>query len=324
MSPERFIGIDVSKAWLDVAGRPDPAPRRVANDPGGIAGLVADLRQQAPALVVLEATGRLELAVVAALQVAGLPVAVVNPRQARDFAEATGQSAKTDRIDAALLARFAEAIRPAPAAAVPDDVRRLDALLTRRNQLIGMRVMETNRLDRLTDKAVRADVAKHVAWLTKAIARADAALAAAVKARPAWQAKDALLQSIPGVGPVATRTLLAGPPELGTTTGSRLASLVGLAPFADDSGSRQGGRHIRGGRAPVRRVLYLAARSAVGHNPAMRAFKARLAAGGKRAKVILTAVARKLLVIANAIIQTGQPWRSGAVLEVAGSSPVSA
>ncbi|MBN9520485.1 IS110 family transposase [bacterium] len=312
MSRGCFVGIDVSKAWLDVAGRPDPAPRRVANDPAGVAALVADLRGLAPALVLLEATGGLELPVVAALQVAGLPVAVVNPRQVRDFARATGQLAKTDRLDAALLARFAEAIRPAPAAAVPEDVRRLDAMLTRRNQLIAMRVMETNRLDRLTDGAVRKEVQKHVAWLTKAIDRADTVLAGAVKASPVWQARDALLQSIPGVGPVATLTLLAGLPELGTTTGSRLAALVGLAPFADDSGSRQGGRHIRGGRAPVRRALYLAALSAVVHNPAMRSFKERLAARGKRPKVILTAVARKLLVVANAIIQSGQPWRAEA------------
>jgi len=276
MAQERFIGVDVSKAWLDVAGRPDPAPRRVPNDPGGIAGLAADLRRLAPSLVVLEATGGLELPLVAALQVAGLPVAVVNPRQVRDFAKATGQLAKTDRLDAALLAHFAEAIRPTPAAVVPDDVRHLDALLTRRNQLIEMRVMETNRLDRLTDPAVRREVGKHVAWLAKAIGRADAAVAEAVKASPVWRAKDALLQSIPGVGPVATVTLLAGLPELGTTTGSRLAALVGLAPFADDSGARQGGRHIRGGRAPVRRALYLAALSAVVHNPAMRAFKERL------------------------------------------------
>lgn len=314
MSHDRFVGIDVSKAWLDVAGRPEPAPRRVANDAGGIAALVADLRALAPTLIVLEATGGLELPVVAALQVAGLPVAVVNPRQVRDFARATGQLAKTDRLDAALLARFAEALRPAPQAAVPDDVRHLDALLTRRNQLIGMRVMETNRLDRRTDKAIRAEVQKHVAWLPKAIGRADAALAQALKASPAWQAKDALLQSIPGVGPVATLTLLAGLPELGTTTGSRLAALVGLAPLADDSGGRQGGRHIRGGRAPVRRALYPAALSAVVHNPALRAFKVRLVGRGKRPKVILTAVARKLLVIANAIVQSGQPWRSeGAV-----------
>lgn len=324
MAPERFVGIDVSKAWLDVAGRPGPNPYRVANDPDGIAALVAELKGQAPALVLLEATGGLEIAVVAALHVAGLPVAVVNPRQVRDFARATGQLAKTDRLDAALLARFAEVIRPTAQSAVPDDVRHLDALLTRRNQLIGMRVMETNRLDRLTDAEVRKEVQKHVAWLTKAIDRADAALAGAVKASATWRAKDALLQSIPGVGPVATLTLLAGLPELGTTTGGRLAALVGLAPFADDSGARQGGRHIRGGRAPVRRVLYLAALSAVVHNPAMRAFKARLVARGKRPKVILTAVARKLLVIANAIIQTGQPWRDQKESEGAGPVVISA
>ncbi len=240
---------------------------------------------------------------------------MVNPRQVRDFARATGPLAKTDRLDAALLARFAEALRPAPQASVPEDVRHLDALLTRRHQLIGMRVMETNRLDRLTDKAVRAEVQKHITWLSQAIDRADTALAEAVQASPAWRAKDALLQSIPGIGPVATLTLLAGLPELGTTTGSRLAALVGLAPFADDSGARQGGRHIRGGRAPVRRALYLAALSAVVHNPALRAFKARLLARGEKAKVILTAVARKLLVIANAIIRSGQPWRSEGVVD---------
>lgn len=320
MSHEHLVGIDVSKAWLDVAGRPDTAPRRVANDPDGIAGPVADLRRLAPTLVVLDATGGLEAAVVAALQVAGRPVAVVNPRQARDFATATGQLANTDRLDAALLARFAEPIRPAPAAVVPDDVRHRDALLTRRNPLTGMRVMETNRLDRLADKAVVAEVKRHVAWLTKAIARADAARTAAVKASPVWRAKDPLLQGIPGVGPVATRAPLAGRPELGTTTGRRLAALVGLAPFADESGSRRGGRHIRGGRAPVRRVPYLAALSAVVYNPALRAFDARLVARGKKSKVILTAVARKLLVIANALIQSGQPWRPGA----AETEPVSA
>ncbi|MFO0847327.1 MAG: IS110 family transposase [Gemmataceae bacterium] len=290
--PDRFIGIDVSKAWLDVAGRPDPAPQRVANDPDGIAELVGMLRGLAPVRIVLEATGHPELPLVAALQVAGLPVAVVNPRQVRDFARATGRLAKTDRLDAAVLAHFADALRPAPAAPVPDDVRHLDALLTRRNQLIGMRVMETNRLDRVTDEAARAEVQKHVTWLVKAIDRADAALAEAVKASPAWRAKDALLRSIPGAGPVATPTLLAGLPELGATTGGRLAALVGLAPLADDSGTRQGGRHIRGGRAPVRRVLYLAALSAVAHDPPLRAFKDRLKARGKKPKVILTAVAR--------------------------------
>lgn len=320
LAHDRFVGIGVSKAWLDVAGRPDPAPRRVANDPDGVALLVADLRALAPTLIVLEATGGLELPVVAALQVAGLPVAAVDPRQARDFAKATGRLAKTDRLDAALLAHLAEALRPVPATPVADDVRHLDALLTRRNQLIGMRVMETNRLGRLTDEAVRADVGKHVAWLTKAIDRSDAAPAQAVKASPAWRAQDAPRRSIPGVGPVATLTLLAGLPELGTATGSRLASLVGLAPSADDSGSRPGGRHTRGGRAPVRRVRYLAALSAVVHNPAMRAFKERLAARGKKAKVILTAVARNLLVIANAIIQSGRPWQAEAGAGVVNSA----
>jgi transposase len=238
------VGIDVSKAWLDVAGRRAPAPSRVANDPDGIAALVADLRALAPELVVLEATGGLELPVVAALQVAGLPVAVVNPRQVRDVAQATGQLAKTDRLDAALLARFAGAIRPA--AAVPDDVRHLDALLTRRSQLIAMRVIETNRLDRLTDAEVRREVQKPVTWLTKAIDRADAAIAGAVKASLVWRARGVLLQSIPGAGPAATVTLLASLPELGATTGGRLAAPVGRAPFADDSGSVRRSARPRG------------------------------------------------------------------------------
>jgi transposase len=323
MSQDSFVGIDVSKVWLDAAWRPEPAPLRVANDPGGIADLVRRLGRAAPALVVLEATGGLWMPVVA-LQVAGLPVAVVNPRQVRDFARATGQLAKTDRLDAALLARFSEAIRPTPQTPVTEEVRHLDALLTRRNQLIGMRVMETNRLDRVTDKVVRSEVQKHVAWLTKAIDRADTALAESVRASPAWRAKDSLLQSIPGVGPVATLTLLASLPELGTTTSSRLAALVGLPPFADDSGSRQGARHIRGGRAPVRRVLYLAALSAVVLNPAMRAVKERRAVRGKRPKVILTAVAQKLLVTANAIIQSGQPWRAEGVVGVGDLVAISA
>ena len=216
----------MSKAWLDVAGRPDPAPGRVANDPDGLAALVRQLRELAPARIVLEATGGLELAVVGALQVAGLPVAVVNPRRVRDFATATGQLAKTDRLDAALLAHFAEAIRPAPASAVPDDVRHLDALLTRRNPLIQMRVMETNRLDRLADAVLRKEVRKHVAWRTKAIDRADAAVAGAVKSSPVWRAKDALLRasrgsarSPPSPSSPAFRNS-APPPAVGSPHGS--------------------------------------------------------------------------------------------------------
>ena len=303
-----FVGIDVSKAYLDSATRPGGKPGRDPNDPAGIAALVARLVPLAPTLVVVEATGGLELPLVAALQVARIPVAAINPRQARDFARASGKLAKTDRIDAEVLAHFAEAIRPEARPTPSAETRALDALLSRRQQLLGMRLMESNRLGSCTDPTVRAGLERHIAWLGAEAADADRLLAEAVEASPAWKERDDLLRSIPGLGPVTSLTLMAALPELGTLDGGRLSALVGLAPYADDSGTRRGGRHVRGGRAVVRRVLYLAALSAVRHNPAMVAFKGRLLARGKKAKVILTAVARKLLVVANAVVRTGRPW----------------
>jgi transposase len=303
-----YAGIDVSKAYLDTATRPGTKPDRDPNDPAGIAALVARLVPLAPALVVVEATGGLELPLVAALQVAKIPVAAINPRQARDFAKASGRLAKTDRIDAEALAHFAEAIRPEARPLPTAEVRALDALLARRQQLLAMRLMESNRLGSCSDPTVRAGLERHIAWLGAEAADADRLLAEAVKASPAWKEKDELLRSIPGLGPVTSLTLMAALPELGTLDGGKLSALVGLAPFADDSGKRHGSRHVRGGRAVVRRVLYLAALSAVRYNPAMKAFKERLVMRGKKAKVILTAVARKLLVIANAVVRTGRPW----------------
>jgi transposase len=303
-----FVGIDVSKAYLDTATRPHSTAARDPNDPAGIAALISRLKTLAPTLVVVEATGGLELPLVAALQVAKIPVAAINPRQARDFAKASGKLAKTDRIDAEVLAHFAEAIRPDARPLPSDEVRTLDALLSRRQQLLEMRVMESNRLGSCSDPTVRAGLERHLTWLESEVADADGRLSEAVKASPAWKEKDELLQSIPGLGPVSSLTLLAALPELGTLDGGKISALVGLAPFADDSGSRRGGRHVRGGRAAVRRVLYLAALSAVRHNPALKAFRDRLLARGKKPKVILTAVARKLLVIANAVIRTGLPW----------------
>jgi transposase len=308
-TPLTFVGIDVSKAHLDSAIRPGTkAAARDPNDPSGIAALVSRLKPINPTLVVVEATGGLELPLVAALQVAKISVAAINPRQARDFAKASGQLAKTDRIDAEVLAHFAEAIRPDARPLPSDEVRALDALLSRRQQLLEMRVMESNRLGSCSDPTVRAGLERHLTWLESEIADADGRLAEAVKASPAWKGKDELLQSIPGLGPVSSLTLLAALPELGALDGGKISALVGLAPFADDSGQRRGGRHVRGGRAAVRRVLYLAALSAVRHNPALKAFRDRLSARGKKPKVILTAVARKLLVIANAVIRTGLPW----------------
>ena len=246
----------------------------------------------------------------AALQVAGLPVAVVKPRQARDFATATGRLAKTDKLDAAILAHFAAAVRPAPRPVVDPDVRPRDALLARRQQLIGLRVMKFNRLGTATDPAVRAGLDRHLAWLEAELAEADQQLAIAVRARPAGREKDELLQSVPGIGPVSSQTLLAALPELGTRPGGQRAALVGRTPFNDDSGTRPGGRHVRGGRAMVRRGLYLATLAAVRHHPVLKAFRERLAGRGKRPKVILTAVARRLVVSAKAIIHSGRPWQA--------------
>jgi transposase len=307
-TPSIFIGIDVSKAHLDAAIRPgSPVPRQ-ANDPAGIAALVARLKPPAPAPVVVEATGGLELPLVAALQGAAIPVAAINPRQARDFAKATGRLAKTDAIDAEALAHFAAAVRPEPRPLASAEVRALDALLSRRQQLLEMPVMESNRLGTCHDPAVRAGLERHLAWLKAETADAERLLSEAIQASPAWREKDRLLRSIPGLGPLCSATLLAALPELGALGGGEVAALVGLAPFADDSGTHRGARHVRGGRSAVRRILDLAALSAVRFNPAMRVFRDRLAARGKRAKVILTAVARTLLVIANAVIRTGHPW----------------
>lgn len=304
---EVFVGIDVAKDHLDVACRPGPA-FRVANDPAGLADAVGRLRPMGVTLAVLEATGGLEVPAAAALAAAGVPVAVVNPRQARRFAEATGKLAKTDRIDATALAHFAQAIRPEPRALPEAEARAIDALLTRRRQLLEMATMERNRLGSCAAAGVRADLEAHLAWLAERLAKAEADLEHAVQASPAWRAREDLLRGIPGIGPTTSRTLLAALPELGSIGPKQAAALAGLAPYARDSGRGQGPRHVAGGRADVRSVLYMAALSARRHNPAMRAFAGRLKAAGKPAKVVLTAVARKLLVIANAVLRTGLPW----------------
>ena len=306
MTPTTTAGVDVAKDYLDVATYPPGEPRRVPNTPDGHAALAAHLA--GVRLVVLEATGGYEAAAVAALHLAGVPVAVVNPRQARDFARVIGRHAKTDRVDAAVLAEFAARIGPPPAA--PDPGRAgLAALLTRRRQVIEMRVMESNRLRPGLPARVRSEIEAHIAWLDDRIAAADRELAAAVRRTPAWRAADDLLRSIPGIGPVASRTLIADLPELGTCPRDRLASLVGLAPFAADSGTRSGGRHIRGGRGTVRRALYMAALSAVRVGGPLRDFADRLKARGKAAKVVLVAVARRLLGIANAVLRDRRPWQ---------------
>jgi transposase len=311
-APEVFVGIDVAKARLDVAAD-GLAPFRVDNTPDGVAGLVARLVPLRPALVVLEATGRLEAAAVAALAAAGLPVAVINPRQARDFAKAMGRLAKTDAIDAATLAEFARRIRPEVRPLPDEAARELDALLDRRRQLIGMRTMERNRLSAGPTGRVRRDLEAHLRWLDGHIARVDAELDERVRSSPAWREKDDLLRGVPGIGPVVSRTLLAGVPELGRLTNKQAAALVGLAPMADDSGGRRGPRRVAGGRGVVRSILYMAAQAARRYNPVLKAFADRLEAAGKKPKVVLVAVARKLVVIANAILRSKTPWNSTTV-----------
>jgi transposase len=306
--PCAYVGIDVSKGTLDVHIRPEANAFALPNDPQGIADLVAWLAPLRPALVVLEATGGLEHATAAALAAAGHHVAVVNPRQARDFAKATGRLAKTDKIDAEGLALFAERIRPEPRPLPDASAREFEALLQRRRQLLEMRAAEQNRLGTAAAAKVRVSLQAHIDWLSKQLDKVDNELGAAVEASPVWRAKDELLQSIKGVGPAVSRTLLAALPELGTLTRQQIAALAGLAPLNRDSGQRKGQRSIGGGRAEVRSLLYMAALSAARYNPALRAFSERLRLAGKATKVRLVAVARKLLTIANAVLRDGRAW----------------
>jgi transposase len=307
MSAACFVGIDVSKDHLDVHLRPTGEAFRAAADEAGVAAVVARLAAAGPALVVLEATGGYEAPAVAALAAAGLPVVVVNPRQARRFAEATGRLAKTDRLDAAALAHFAEAVRPEVRALPDADTAALAARVERRRQLVAMRTAEQNRLEH-APAAVAREIRAHVAYLDRLIDRADRDLAAAVQASPVWRAKDDLLRSAPGIGPVVSRVLLTELPELGTLSGRRIAALVGVAPVARDSGKKAGARRIAGGRAGVRSALYMAGLAAARYNPAVRAVYTRLRAAGKAVKVAQVAAMRKLLVILNAMVRDNRPW----------------
>lgn len=306
--PSLFVGIDVSKATLAIALIPTGEFWEVSNDAAGIKQLVTQFRVQTPTLIVLEATGGYERPVAASLATANLPLVVANPRQVRDFAKATGQLAKTDRIDAAVLANFAEQVRPTPRPLPDSALKSLDAIVTRRRQLLDMLTAEKNRLD-TAPAAVRRDIRQHVRWLERKLANIDSDLNKAVEASPIWRAKDNLLQSAPGVGRVLSRTLLADVPELGTLNRKEIAALVGVAPFARDSGTLRGKRSVWGGRAPVRAVLYMATLVATRHNPTIRRFYLRLQANGKPKKVALTASMRKLLTILNAMARTNTHWQ---------------
>lgn len=304
---ERFIGIDVAKATLDIATLPEGETWTVTNDDPGIQTLAPQLVALSPTLIVLEATGGFEATVAAALAHLGLPVVIVNPRQVRDFAKALGRLAKTDALDAAILAEFGQKVRPAPRPLPAEAARFLDALLTRRRQLIDMLTAEKNRLGFARDP-VKRDITQHIRWLAKRLADVDGDLQEAVSASPLWQAQEDLLRSVPGVGRVTAVTLLAELPELGRLSRRAIASLVGVAPLNRDSGTRRGKRMVWGGRAPVRAVLYMATLVGLRHNPILRTFYERLRAAGKPFKVAATACMRKLLTILNAMVRQQRHW----------------
>jgi transposase len=304
-----FIGVDVSKKRLDVAFRPTGEVLSVVHDEAGVAGLVERLKAESVALVVLEATGGLETALTSGLALAGVPVVVVNPRQVRDFARASGKLAKTDAIDAGVIAHFGEALKPEVRPLRDEHTELLNAVVARRRQLIEMRIMEQNRLA-TTPLKLQPEVKEHIEYLNRRIKESDKDLNKALKDSPVWREKDNLLQSVPGVGNVLSASLIANLPELGTLNRREIAALVGVAPFNRDSGQVKGRRSIRGGRHELRSALYMAALTAVRFNPVFKAFYERLVDSGKLKKVALVACMRKLIVTLNAMVRTRQPWNS--------------
>lgn len=304
-----FIGVDIAKAELVISARPSLEQWTVPNTTAGIETLLPRVAALQPQLIVLEATGGYERAVAAALAAAQLPVVVVNPRQVREFAKATGQQAKTDRIDAGILALFAERVQPAVRSLSNEATTDLAALLLRRRQLTEMLVAEKNRLG-LARRSIRKSLKNHIAYLERELRITEADLAEQIEASPVWRVKDDLLQSAPGIGHVTSQTLLAELPELGTLSHRQLAALVGVAPVAHDSGALRGKRAIAGGRGRVRAVLYMATLVATRHNPVLQRFYHRLLAAGKPKKVALVACMRKLLTILNAMLRDNRSWSS--------------
>lgn len=303
-----FVGLDIAKDHIDVCVRPSGQTWRADQDEAGLTQLAARLAALTPTLVVLEATGGYETAAATALAVAQIPLAVINPRQVRDFAKAIGRLAKTDAIDAAVLAQFAERVRP-EVRPLPDEAHQeLVALVTRRRQLLDMLTAERNRLA-LARRSVRAGVQQHVRWLERRVQDADADLTTTIQHSPLWRAKEDLLRSVPGIGPVTSTMLIALLPELGALSRREIASLVGVAPLNRDSGRHRGIRTVWGGRASVRGPLYMATLVATRRNPVIRAFYQRLRAAGKPPLVALVAAMRKLLTILNAMVKHQQPWQ---------------
>jgi transposase len=305
-----FIGIDVSKKLLEVAAHESDYQFRCPNKASAFGELITELITLRPALIVLEATGGLEIPVVAALHAAGLPVVVVNPRQVRDFAKALGQLAKTDRLDARVLAYFAAAIKPPLRPIKSVEELELDALVGRRGQLVEMLTAEKNRRGSAATDTVRDEIKEHIDWLEERIAELDEQLQALLKTSSLWQSKDATLQSVPGIGPVVSFSMLADLPELGTLNRQKISKLVGVAPLNCDSGQQRGTRHIYGGRARVRSMLYMAALTATRYNPVIKEFYKRLLAKNKPFKVAITACMRKLLAIINVMLRDSTHWKT--------------
>ena len=302
-----YVGIDVAKDRVDIAVRPTGQSWSASYEEKEVEILVARLQVLEPAGVILEATGGLELTLVAALAAASLPVAVVNPRQVRDFAKSTGQLAKNDRLDAQVLAHFGEAIQPPMRALRDADTRVFGAMLARRRQVVAMLVAENNRLGRAL-REVHPRIEAHIAWLEQELSELDGALRQTILSSPVWREKDELLRSVPGVGNQVSMTLLADLPELGSLGRKQIAALVGVAPFSRDSGRQRGRRTTWGGRARVRAVLYMGALVAARRNPVIRQFYQRLLAAGKPKKLALTACMRKLLIMLNSMAKTGKHW----------------
>jgi transposase len=302
------VGIDVSKETLAVAVAPTGATWTCGTDAHALEALVGQLHALAPAVIVCEATGGWEMPLAAACATAALPLAVVNPRQVRAFAQALGRTAKTDAIDARILAEFAARVRPTPRALPDAATQALAALVSRRRQLLEMLGAEQRRLPQAATALIRRDVQQHVDWLTRRLADVDRQTRDAIAASPVWRVQDDLLRSVPGIGPVTARTMIADLPELGRLSRRAIAALVGVAPYNRDSGQWRGQRAIWGGRAPVRATLYMAALVAAHRNPILSVFYQRLRSAGKPPKVALVAVMRKLLTIMNAMLKAGTPW----------------
>jgi transposase len=309
METHPFVGIDVSKERLDIGVGVEGEFWQASNDETGIAATLQRLADLQPSLVVVESTGGLELPLVSELCAGRIPVALVNPGRVREFAKSLGLLAKTDKLDARLLARFGEAAKPQPTLLPDEAVQKLSALMARRRQLLQMLVMEKNHL-LSTRLSLRPQVQEHIAWLEREIDQLNEQIQEDLHNTPLFRDKDRILRSVKGVGPITSLILLSDLPELGQLNRKQIAALVGVAPFNDDSGRRRGTRRIKGGRASVRQVLYMAAVAASRFNPTIRTFYQRLLASGKKKKVALVACMHKLLTILNAMIRDMSPWKS--------------